>query len=648
MMNKKILATAVSLACALATITIPCEGASSCLRWDKNSPLVQASDERESATGLKLFFANPEFVKIMPDLHFLIKRSYRSTKRDANQQYEAVHMLQHDEREVIPGTTHVWHCIRNFQGQQGTFVAPNMGWRVIKSFLSMLSGGSLVPEVDYPGFVAYRVDPGQDDDPIWIAVVLRGSQGEDFQPLSGMLGSSWVTNFSASAAKLPEDKFPFKGYVHSGYLNKILACEISMKASINEALESIGRDKFLKVRFIITGHSQGGGLGKIALPMVAKSFSYIYVYNQDGQHTGNQGEQGTEFKNSETSYFWGYFVSAPCISWGKATTDAFTKYIGRYNMIRHSAHGDVVPMMCLSNYYPLGVLALDTFYDVFCRSIRSEIAHCSISALFSELQNLFDPDKFDIDEENNVWTVRGDSRIKVYWTEMAKVAKISGSRKIFRHSPETVFKELLVLGFSALNPRGRERFPNLSTEFIEGLMKEWYSMHTIKGLVKHFALFEDVKLDEKRKEKVYMLANQMEEWLGNGEVFGLSKATSYANRLNAIGVAANSIRGLDSANFKKYANVIEGDTVVSSDTLSPIAGISAIAIAHFGSHSNFYGANLFDRCLPSKDINLSLRNGAELLRTKKENERCAFIYEEGLPKALMEICQGLDSFAEDD
>jgi hypothetical protein len=95
-------------------------------------------------------------------------------------------------------------------------------------------------------------------------------------------------------------------------------------------------------------------------------------------------------------------MSGPRVSCGKATTEAFHRYIGKCNMIRDTAHCDVVPMLCMPNYCAMDVLATANFYDVFYRSIRSEITHCSLRALFAELKRLFDPDKFDIDKENDV------------------------------------------------------------------------------------------------------------------------------------------------------------------------------------------------------------------------------------------------------
>jgi hypothetical protein len=402
-MKKLYFVIIAAIACAVAAANGPAEEG---LTWDENSHLIQInSTKRETLTDLSSVEANPDFVKIVPDLHFLIKRSYRSTKRDENQQYEELRMLKQDEFVTIPANNHNWHCIRNFQGQQGTFITPNIGWRIVKSVLSMFSGGNLVIEVDYPGFVAYRTDYGSDEGVIWVAIVLRGSQGEDFQPFSGMLGSSWITNFSAGAADLAKNKnnFPFDGKVHSGYLNKVLACKISMHNAINQALESIGQDNFYRVKFIVTGHSQGGGLAQIALPMIIDEFAYIY---------GNHGTD-SEFKNDETPRFFGYFMSAPRVACGINTAKSFNEYVGEHNMIRHAAHGDVVPMLCMPNYYALGAMALDPFYDVFCRSIRSEIAHYSLSALFAELKRLFDPDKFDTDEKNDIWIAKDDPRIKI-------------------------------------------------------------------------------------------------------------------------------------------------------------------------------------------------------------------------------------------
>jgi hypothetical protein len=145
-----------------------------------------------------------------------------------------------------------------------------------------------------------------------------------------------------------------------------------------------------------------------------------------------------------------------------------------------------------------------------------------------------------------------------------------------------------------------------------------------------------------------MLSDQMEQWFGNEGISGFSAASSCLNSLNAISETASAMKGFDLENFKKYSSVIEDDIIASADILSLIASISAIAIAHFGSHSNFYGTTLFDRNLPSKDLNLALRNNAELLRIKGKNGRYVFIYEKGLPKLLIKICRENESLGLDD
>jgi hypothetical protein len=646
-MGNKIHLTATALACTIAMIIAnPGLGSveeikKSSITWDENSHLVKFNDEiRESVTGLSEIKANPEFVKIVPDLHFLIKRSYRSTKRDDSKKYVEQHMLEQDEPEIVASTGHSWHCLKNFQGQQGEFVAPHIGWKILRGIISPFVPGDSSVEVDYPGFVAYKTDFYANDDIIWLVVVLRGSQGEDFQPLNGMLGSSWITNYSAGAADIPTDFLPFKGKMHSGYLNKMMACRISMNNSINEALSQIGEDNFHRVRFIITGHSQGGGLAQVALAMIIKNFSYIY------------GD--SEFDNNKTPRFFGYFMSSPCILCGKKTTAAYKETIGEDNMIRHESNGDIVPMLCLSGYHALGILAIDPFYDTLCRSVRSETAYCSRYALFSELRYLFDQDKFDIDPENDTWTTKNNPDFKIHFTEIAKI--IGSHDTLYKLQPtlenlpainvlRNILGQALTQAFyTSKSQRIFEEIkplPNVSDSFILALLKKWYNAGNIELLVRNFIFFKDITLDEARKERIFLVSDEFEQYIGNGKIFGIQGAVSTVSSLNAVSETINGMKDFDSKITTKCGSEsIPSNGIIVNGTLSPIGKISAVASAHFGSCANYNKATLFDQNVPSKDINLALRNGSELLRPKKnKKDRCVFIYEEGLPQILIRICE---------
>lgn len=595
-------------------------------QWDENSPLLQTITD-ENHQSKVIIETNPIFQKIVPDIHYLVHRSYKSTKRDKSKNYIERHMLEEDEPVIVSETQHHWHCIKNFQGEQGHFISTGFLWSIAKGLLTLFSGGDLPREIDYPGFIAYKYDPNCGNDIIWIAVVLRGSQGEDFQPARGMLGASWLTNYSAGATRLEKPFYPFSGKMHSGYLNKLLSCEISMKNAINEALSNIGEDNFHRVRFIVTGHSQGGGLAQIALPMIINNFGYIYG--------------GDNFNNTETPRFFGYFMSAPRISYGKKTTQDYINYVGANNIIRHRVYGDIVPMLCLRDYYPLGQLALDPFYDAVCRGIRSEMAYCNRYMLFWAIKDLFDSTKFTIDEKNGCWISRENQNFRIHWTELCKV--ISSQRTLHKVSVVHLFKTFLSSAFKAANPsrafEDAKELPEVSDEFLMSLLKDDFDVSYIDKLLKRFVFFKDIKLDEGRKEKIFILGDELEKYHGNMEIAGITSAISIFTSLNAVTKVANSFDDFGEFIKSNSKGITPEDGIIVDNTLTPVGEASAIAYAHYGSQANYFKSQQFDQDIPSKNINLALRNGAELLRPKNKKERCMFVYEEGLPKILFELLE---------
>ncbi len=536
-------------------------------------------------------------------------------------------MLERDEDVTIFSNGHYWHCLKNFQGEQGNFVSTNIGWKIFKWAIQLFTGGDLPREIDYPGFVAYSFDADPSNSVIWLAIILRGSQGEDFQPANGMFGASWLTNYSAGAASLQKDFYPFAGYTHSGYLNKILACEISMKNAINNALTEIGQKNFHKVRFIITGHSQGGGLAQIALPKIISSYGYIY----SGENT---------FNNITTPRFFGYFMSTPKVLSGQNTANEYIKYVGENNIIRHQACGDIVPMLCLPGYFSVGHLAVDTFYDTICRAIRSETAYCNRYMLFWAIKDLFDPSNFIIDEPKNTWISGADPNFEINWTELCKV--VCSQNTLRTLSKETLFKSFLKNAFRQAHPtrmfEDEKELPDVSNQFLCGLLKEKYDLLYVEKILRYFAFFENIKLEEKKKEYIFQVGDTFEYYFGNKERSGLINAVEDFTTLNAANKTLNSFHGFEKFTNKDLDRIVPKDGIICDDSISPAGNTSVIAYLHYGSEPNYFKSKFFDNNIPSKNLNLALKNGQELMRTKtNKKEKCVFLYEEKLPRILTQL-----------
>lgn len=586
----------------------------------ENFSLVQAEDP----AAPDVLTVHPKFSAIISDIHQLISRSYKSTKRDRDRHYLHQYMLEHNEDIVAYHTNHHWHCIKNFQGEQGDFVTTSFAWRLVRNFIRLFSGGHLPQEVDYPGFVAYSTDADKTGSIIWLVVVLRGSQGEGFQPGNGMFGGSWVTNYNAGSAELDGEIYPFTGYAHAGYLNKILSCNISMRNAINEALSAIGPANFPKVRFVVTGHSQGGGLAQVALPIIIRDHGYIYEKH---------------FHNAETPRFFGYFMSTPRAISGKNTADAYIKYVGKNNAIRHQAYGDIVPMLCLSNYLPIGHLAVDTFYDITCRAIQSETAYCNRYMLFWTIKNLFDPDKFIINEHNNTWISKADPEFEINWTELCKV--VCSQSALSNLSNKKFFRTFLQSAFRATHAvrlfENARQQTDISDEFLISLLKDRYDLSYVEMIMRCFAFSHDIYLESKKKERIFVASNNFEESFGNYERVGVMSAINNFRSLKNTTNFLNKFRDYDQFINHDLAKIVPQDGMVLNNRITPTSDSSAIAYAHYGSASNHFKSKLFDSNVPSKNLNLALKNGRELLRVKSnEKERCVFEYEEALPSSLFE------------
>jgi hypothetical protein len=125
----------------------------------------------------------------------------------------------------IDETGHHWFCDRNFTGTHGQIERPGK-WP--RSCIELLTIGQFSAEIDFPGFVAL-MEPNENCPYSVISIVLRGSQGDDFQPGSGMLSAGWATNYDAAPIQVNPEAFGFRGKMHAGYVNKIYSCNTSQE-----------------------------------------------------------------------------------------------------------------------------------------------------------------------------------------------------------------------------------------------------------------------------------------------------------------------------------------------------------------------------------------------------------------------------------
>ncbi|MDR2396267.1 MAG: hypothetical protein LBD69_00155 [Puniceicoccales bacterium] len=331
---------------------------------DPNGPLVQIIDGKRQVHPL----FTPEFVK---ELHLLNKRSYRITHRGENAyDYTHPHKLNSNRlnkfsytSDILSNQTDTWYCHRPFVGTHGT-----NRLRGIIGFFPHAHG----VEVDYPGFVAVR--QATDDVPPVIAIVFRGSQSRNFQPLHGILGPSWLTNFSAIKMDYPET-LGLNATFHRGFLEKYLAARQSIFGDINDCIRLIPIEQRQDIRFIITGHSQGAG---ICLPAAL-----------DIVHTFGPQIFGEAFNNIETPRFFVYALSGPNSVGSSSTKRLFNDVVGRDNVIRHSSILDIVTYLCLGKHYDRWLYNAILRVTVGIQAGYTPVGHLAIDDLANLLQKGF-------------------------------------------------------------------------------------------------------------------------------------------------------------------------------------------------------------------------------------------------------------------
>ena len=347
---------------------------------DMNGPLAQFDEISTSVCVNPIFSEN-----IVAELHYFCKRSYEITKREDTFSFKHQDKLGRRASATFTlspkGTRHrrassssdtatcvptdatdlfisheKWLINEPFTGIQGSEPSGVVGCIKLPC----------TTEFDYPGFVAYL--PREGDRPPLLAVVFRGSQAEGFQPMGGIFGPSWLTNFRAD-----KDTFPcipgveeLKGACfHKGFLLKYLSSRLNVLSHIDKMRNLVPEEDRENLRIIFTGHSQGAALATIAA--------------LDGVCACGKRYYGEDFDNKEMPRFFVYALSSPNPTGDSKTKVLIHEKLGRENIIRHNSVFDIVTYSCLgtrqsnpflrtifryvvgaeTDYHPVGVLAMD-------------------------------------------------------------------------------------------------------------------------------------------------------------------------------------------------------------------------------------------------------------------------------------------------
>lgn len=363
-----------------------------------------------------------EILNIIPDIHELVYRSYKSTQKDKNGDYMYANMLQNNQILEVTQNGHTWFCLKNFSGQKGHFYAQTSVQKCVKSVLTLMSVvsgnicsnflskvGSVIfnynPAIsDRPGFVAYLI-PDSDSEVIWVAIVFRGTQSEKTSLLQSILmDDDWRTNLSTASIDVNEKIFGFTGQIHSGYVLKVLSCIDSIKASLDEALIKIGKSNWKRVKFVVCGHSQGGALAQVYFPILINTIAKELY--------------GPNFDNIEDQHCLCYSLSTPPILTNYETLRNYSTSVGSELVISHFVVNDIVTTATTGICISPGIKVLDMPYDIFIRAGLSELETFLGISFIKQLQDKFDQDLFLIYPDK--WVLKNDESFKIYWNNITE------------------------------------------------------------------------------------------------------------------------------------------------------------------------------------------------------------------------------------
>ncbi|MDE6575851.1 MAG: lipase family protein [Opitutales bacterium] len=610
-----------------------------------------SSSKQETHLSVAKWFQN-----IHPDIIQLIKRSYLLTKRDSQNCFvHEAEMLQGNPTFQTEKTQHSWHCFRNFTGIHGDIQESSCLGNCLNCFLKCFSCGRTRPELDFAGFVAYKPEelPGPNYCPYHvICVVFRGSQGESFQPGNGMMSASWATNYDCAPTAVNPESYGFEGRVHGGYLAKVNSCNFphediammvcdgeidnplhdwddrylySLDESIQEAIDRVPANERDKIRFIVTGHSQGGGLAQVALPYILTKFSSQIPGFQD---------------NFTTPRFFGYFLSPPRVIADAACENAYNLLVGYDNMISHFAFRDIVTLASLRGYVPLGHLAIDAPYDVITRGIQSEIAYNNRLFLMEYLKAKLDSDRFDTSDAK-CWIFNENPELLISWTDIGHI--LADIRQYFNRvlSPNDLYlnispRTLLEIFNLALERYNNRKHRNSQARFESNqiVFHETIDWDMLRELGMGDLCAEEVVLDPQRQAIIDQLDKNI-----TGETVTFSRRGN--NNITALIDTVCDLRDAERGHSnpggawetikrficpciwgeleqpeqpyifdEEFKQLLEEHGIAPQDYgISPAGQVSLIAYLHYGSGANGYNAKLFDPYMPSANLNWALDNG---------------------------------------
>ena len=215
---------------------------------------------------------------------------------------------------------------------------------------------------DYPGLVTYTPELN------FIAIVFRGS----------CKFGDWCANVDGRSTDneeyMPAKKknFKFKGDYRRGFLEKYEKCKGNLEESINYFFNKLEKNKKETLRFVVTGHSQGGALATIASMDLVTDFL--------------KTKYGPNFDNAKDNKLYGWYLSPASIApyffldQNKHSPSSYcNEIVGKHNMIWQTVRFDMVTCVgfdqlpFLENYllpdYP-GHIAITHTFDAFAKALE--------------------------------------------------------------------------------------------------------------------------------------------------------------------------------------------------------------------------------------------------------------------------------------
>lgn len=113
--------------------------------------------------------------------------------------------------------------------------------------------------------------------------------------------------------------------MHRGYLYRIIRMREAIEDEVMKIYNSLSLQKQKQLQIVFTGHSQGGGLGTIAAPIMIKSLAKKMF-----------SDESSKFDNKIYNKFKAHFLSSPRVWHGQESRDWAESVIGKNNIVRQN------------------------------------------------------------------------------------------------------------------------------------------------------------------------------------------------------------------------------------------------------------------------------------------------------------------------